>query len=160
MPRSQHIALHPPDLFDYTSAEPEHRLSELMVIRGDSAIFTPPDPLLLFDLESLAAGSIPAMSHHPREELAGYAQGITPSTANGQRTIAILWNWVGEDKRARFMDPNQHSYGPDTAYERAVASRLRGFRAQGATIDSYLCHIRSWIPPDRLTSRQRYCTTM
>lgn len=160
LPRPQHIALNPPGLFKDTSSRAGDVLLELIVISGGDDVLNPPDPLKLFALESLAMSSAPVNSHFPDAEFSGYAQGTTQSTSDGQRTIAILFGWVDEMARGRFMNPHQHSSGPNDAYDKTVASHLRHLQARGALIDSYLCYLRKWLPPAEPAKHRRHCTIL
>lgn len=131
-----------------------------MIIQASDELLSPSDPLLFLGLEALADRTIPINSHIAPFELVGYAQGVTPSTTDGRRTVTILWSWVDKDKRSRFIDPGQESYGSDDAYEQEVASHLRYLEEQGAKIESYLCCLRTWHPPASPTKLQGCCAMM
>lgn len=143
------------------SGKRPHRLEELILVQGSDEILRPPDPLLLFGLETLEHWTIPIIGHDPPVEFSGFSQGITPSI-DGNRTIAVLLSWVGKEERSRFIDPEQPSYGTIGCdeYEQLVASKLRELEAQGAIVDSYLCYFETWYPPREHKTRRRCCTMM
>lgn len=156
-PHTRRIALRTRDHFRHVSP----CLKELIIIKGSEQLLDPPDPLLLFGLENLASWSIPQVGHDPPIELVGYTQGITPSI-DGQRTIAILFSWVDEARRSRFIDPEQESYGVYGAdeYEQQVASKIRDFEGRGATVESHLWHMQVWSPPVERKKRKQGCVMM
>lgn len=154
---AQHIALNTPGGLTGMS----RRLKELVIIRGSDRVLDPPDPLFLFELETLAMETIPQIGHDPPIELAGYTQGITPSI-NGQRTVSLFLAWVDEARRDRFVDPTQPSYGVggNDQYEQRVALKVRELEAAGAQVDSYLCYLETWYPPAEPALRKGCCLIM
>lgn len=157
-PEARHIALHPAGLFNFIGSESGRYPKEMIVIRGTDEIFSPPDPLELFDLQTLAAHTISPIGHDSPSDFAGYVQGITNSI-NGMRTIAILLHWVDQHKRSMFVDPGQPAGG--TWYERTIASPMHKLEQQGATMESYLCDFKLWTPVvAQPTKHRRSCSVM
>lgn len=161
-PQIRSISLNPPCLFQRRSGGLDRFLSEFIIVDGSSEVLDPPDPLKLFGLELLAERTIPGNGHEGPIEFAGYVQGITPEAGDRTRTIAIMFTWVSEDKRARFVDPEQHSYWGygDDEYDQAVGAPLRDLEGRGATVESYLCRLQKWFSPLKPAKRQRCCAIM
>ena len=106
----------------------------------------------------LCARTSPGEGHEPPVDLVGCAKGITALGSTGQvRTIAMLWKWLDYEKRARLMDPNQHTIGGATQYENLIASPLRYLEDEGVVVNRSLLYLRRWFPPARKSGHKRRC---